>query len=200
MDFDYARLQAAVIDACGARGWTQAELIEKSGISRSTVQRIWRAEPTKPGRRTQRLLERVLGWEQGSVTAILRGGSPALSASVSRPTDLASAGANRPVSLIDPRSPDAVIRELSTGPVAGGDEFREELIRLYLEDVAEGERLSRERAARRALRLAEKSRGPSDAEAKVLKGLDLLETIEREIEAEDKAKDADTTGQNRDLA
>lgn len=103
-------------------------------------------------------------------------------------------------SLIDPNSPDPVIRELSTGPVAGGDEFREELIRLYLEDVAEGERLSRERAARRALRLAEKSRGPSTGEARLLKGLDLLETIEREIEAEDTAKNSDTTGQNRDLA
>lgn len=102
--------------------------------------------------------------------------------------------------LIDPDSPDPVIRELSIGPVAGGDEFREELIRLYLEDVAEGERLSRERAARRALRLAEKSRGPSAAEARVLKGLGLLETIEREIEAEDTAKNSDTAGQNRDLA
>jgi transcriptional regulator with XRE-family HTH domain len=200
MDFDYARLQAAVIDACGARGWTQAELIEKSNISRSTIQRIWRAEPTKPGRRTQRLLEQALGWEQNSVMAVLRGGAPAVIASTARPSGPETAEANRRGSLIDPHSPDPVIRELSTGPVAGGDEFREQLIRLYLDDVEEGQRWLRKRAAERALKLAAASLGQGgDAEAE-LRRLDRLAELQREIEAEDKAQNSDTAGNNRDLA
>ena len=200
MDFDYARLQAAVIDACGARGWTQAELIEKSGISRSTIQRVWRAEPTKPGRRTQRLLEQVLGWEQGSVVAVLRGAAPKLTEPVARGVDEVPAEVNRRGSLIDPHSPDPVIRELSTGPVAGGDEFREQLIRLYLDDVEEGQRWLRRRAAERALKLAAASLGQGgDAEAE-LRRLDRLAELEREIESEDKAQNSDTAGDKRDLA
>lgn len=76
VDLDYARLQAAVLEACAERGWLQTDLIERSGIGRSTVQRIYRGEQRKPSPRTRMQLEIVFGWAPGSVMAILRGGMP----------------------------------------------------------------------------------------------------------------------------
>lgn len=190
MELDYGRLQAAVIDACDVRGWSQAELIERSGISRSTVQRIWRGEPSKPGKRTQRLLEHALGWESGSVMTVLRGGELARASDSPEPrTDSPTVQPRTAESLIDPDSSDPVIRELSTGPVRT-DAFREELIRLYLDDVAEGRRRAEERAAERVRRLAAaaaaEARGEPPAERELKRKMDQLEELRREAEAEDK--------------
>lgn len=192
--YDYERLARAIRDARSRQRLTQDALAERAGVYVSTIQNLEGRRTPKQWPTSAGAIEAALGKPEGWARAIAEGREPPGAEDSGTPAMEQRRG------LIDPDSPDPVIRELSIGPVAGGDEFREELIRLYLEDVAEGERLSRERAARRALRLAEKSRGPSAAEARVLKGLGLLETIEREIEAEDTAKNSDTAGQNRDLA
>ncbi|MBS2962629.1 helix-turn-helix transcriptional regulator [Actinocrinis puniceicyclus] len=196
MAYDYERLARAIRDARSRLRLSQEALAERAGVYVSTVQNLEGRRTPKQWPTSAGAIEAALGKPEGWARAVAEGREP--------PADTQAAqgavtGRGRR-GLIDPDSPDPVIRELSTGPVAGGDEFREQLIRLYLDDVAEGERRMRERAAARALRLAAASLGPSAAEAEEQRKLDRLEEIEREIEAEDKAKNSDMTGGSRELA
>lgn len=69
-----ARLAKAIRDACAERNWLQEDLIQQSGLGRSTIQRLWsgRSE-VKPTRRTRLELERTLQWSPGTVEALWAG-------------------------------------------------------------------------------------------------------------------------------
>ena len=86
MPLDYARLGQAIRAASKAKDWLQEDLITHSGISRSTIQRLWKGEAAvRPSRRTQSDLEDCLGWTRGSVMAILNGGDPTRAAVAPEP-------------------------------------------------------------------------------------------------------------------
>lgn len=70
-----ARLADAIREASAERNWLQEDLIQQSGLGRSTIQRLWsgRSE-VKPTRRTRLELERTFQWEAGTVEALWAGG------------------------------------------------------------------------------------------------------------------------------
>lgn len=73
----WQRLAARVRAERAACGWTQVELIARSGLSRPTVQNI---EAGKGGfsPATLRRLEHGLGWAAGSAATVRAGGEPVL--------------------------------------------------------------------------------------------------------------------------
>lgn len=153
MSLDFVRLGRLVAAAREARGWRQEDLAQAAGMSRSAIQNLERGRPFRRMPPTLKRVEQELGWEAGAARIILEGGDPS-------PRKVTSAVEERHT-LIDPDSPDPVIRELSSGPVAN-DAMREELIRLYLEDLAEMEERARERARLRARRLAAAAAQPDE--------------------------------------
>jgi transcriptional regulator with XRE-family HTH domain len=187
MDLDYDRLRAVVIGECDARGWTQTELIEHSGVSRSTIQRIWKGDAAKPSRKTQRGLEAVFHWSGGSVLNVLRGSdpTPAKSGYAPKVSDDADTIEMSELDLDDP-----VIKELLSSSFQR-EEMRWELIRLYLADAAELEARARRRAAIRALRRATSASPAADSGAARLLRL---------LEVEDSSQDSDDAGQGRSTA
>lgn len=76
MGDDWKRLGMLVAERRKALGMSsQVALAEVSGIGRSTIQKIeWGT--ASPERKTRRMLEVALQWEEGSVTAILAGRDP----------------------------------------------------------------------------------------------------------------------------
>jgi|SRR5581483_3285490 len=200
MAYDWDRLGRAIRDARSRLGWTQAELARRASVDLSTIKNLEGRHSFVRWPKTVGAIELSLGKPEGWARAVAEGHEPPRGHTLAMTETNPATPRGERRGLIDPESPDPVIRELSTGPVAGGDEFREQLIRLYLDDVAEGERRLRRRAAERALKLAAASLGPSPSQAELVRKLDRLEEIEREIEAEDTAKDSDTAGQGRDLA
>jgi transcriptional regulator with XRE-family HTH domain len=156
MSLDFDRLGAAIANARTARGWFQVDLAAAAHVSESTVQNFEGGRPFRREPSTLKHIEAALGWERGSGMIVARGGEPTLLPAVPVAPEPSS-------SLIDPGSPDPVIRELSTGPVAN-DAMREELIRLYLEDLAEMQDRARERARIRAQRLAAAAAQPTEYE------------------------------------
>lgn len=76
MEQDYARLATAIRDARDARGWSQSELAKQGGPSTTTTSKLERGELQPIPGQTRRKIETSLGWEDGSVDAVLRGGDP----------------------------------------------------------------------------------------------------------------------------
>jgi transcriptional regulator with XRE-family HTH domain len=190
MPYDWGRLATAVSDARRRQRMTQTQLAERAGVDRSTVKNLEGARPFSRWPNSIGAIEIALGKPEGWARAIaedreLPGTSADDAPLAGEPTQRSS--------LIDPNSADPVIRELSTGPVRS-DAFREELIRLYLDDLEEGRRRAEERAAERVRRLA--SAAYSEAEAEMQRKLDQL----RELEAEDTAQDSDDPGQGASSA
>lgn len=72
-----AALARAVIDRRAELGWTQRDLIAQSGVSKNVVQAIEGAEERSYRPATKRALEDCLGWEHGSVDALLTQSGPA---------------------------------------------------------------------------------------------------------------------------
>jgi len=76
MGDDWKRLGMLVAERRKALGMSsQVALAEASGIGRSTIQKIeWGT--ASPERKTRRMLEMALHWEEGSISAVLAGGDP----------------------------------------------------------------------------------------------------------------------------
>jgi transcriptional regulator with XRE-family HTH domain len=196
--YDYKRLAHALRDARSQLGITQAELAKRAGVYVSTIQNLEGRRTPKEWPQSIGAVERELGKPEGWARGVAEVRSPA--EPTSERTSVSEGALPQGVSLIDPESDDPTIRELSVGPVAGGDEFREQLIRLYLDSLAEEERQSRRRAALRVLRLAAASLGKAPQDAELERKLDRLEAIESEIDHEDKPQNSDIAGQPRSTA
>jgi transcriptional regulator with XRE-family HTH domain len=178
MSLDYKRLGAFVAQARQDHDWRQSDLAEAASVSLSTVQNIETGRPFRRFPSSYSRIERVLGVAPGGFREILQDPTSTVSAhrntpSTPRPalsTTRESSGATdtregdgqtsdtmpTPVSarddesLIDPDSPDPIIRELSVGPAASAA-YRELLIQIHLEEKHEYERRALERARYRAL-------------------------------------------------
>jgi transcriptional regulator with XRE-family HTH domain len=74
---DFHRLAEAIQARTTALGWSQQDLVSHSGLSRTTIQKLWQGDGTyAPSRKTRIALEQALGWERGSVDSVLAGGDP----------------------------------------------------------------------------------------------------------------------------
>lgn len=74
---DYPRLANAIQARTTALGWKQRDLIQRTHISRGTLQTLWKGVDVPPPSTATKLgLEELLGWERGSVDEILAGGEP----------------------------------------------------------------------------------------------------------------------------
>lgn len=182
------RLAAAVVQERAARRWTQKDLAEASGLGLTTVQRIEAADsPTQPSKRTLRELDRVFGRPENWARSLYFAAEPTT-----------PDGYDDRADLVDPDSPDPIIRELSTGPVTS-EQMRRELIWLYLEDRSAMEARIMERASRRARRLAAADAmglPPADRQAK----LESLSELRRRLGDDDEPSNSDTPGHERDTA
>lgn len=89
------RLGEAVVFARKQRGMTQAEFAKEVQVSLSTMQMIENSDNPHRGMnvRTATSLEAAMGWEIGSVQAILNGGEPTLIGAGTVEGESASAGA-----------------------------------------------------------------------------------------------------------
>lgn len=76
-----ARLLFFIEQRLALLGWTREELAAAGGPSPSTLYKIAR-ESVRPTERTIARLDRALGWEPGSVRAVMAGGVPSVSISV----------------------------------------------------------------------------------------------------------------------
>ncbi|MEU1805872.1 helix-turn-helix transcriptional regulator [Streptomyces sp. NPDC019937] len=75
MERDWARLGAALKAAREARGLSQAELGERIGVKRGAMRNIERGLFSKVTH-TVRSYAREVGWDTGSIDAVLAGGDP----------------------------------------------------------------------------------------------------------------------------
>lgn len=75
MQRDWARLGAALRAARETRGLGQAEVGEQIGVGRGAMRNIERGEIAKVST-TIRAYARAVGWEDGSIEAVLDGGDP----------------------------------------------------------------------------------------------------------------------------
>lgn len=74
---DYPRLAKAIQARATALGWKQRDLIQRTHISRGTLQTLWKGVDVPPPSPATKIgVEDLLGWERGSVDAILAGGEP----------------------------------------------------------------------------------------------------------------------------
>jgi transcriptional regulator with XRE-family HTH domain len=74
---DFQRLAGAIQARATALGLSQQDLVSRSGLSRTTVQKLWQGDDTyAPSRRTRVAIEDALDWAPGSVEAVLAGGEP----------------------------------------------------------------------------------------------------------------------------
>lgn len=81
MDRDWARLGEHVEAERRRREWTQEDLARAADVGVSTVQSVERGNRQKPQiLPTHRVIARVLGWDDGSVEAVLAGGDPTYAA------------------------------------------------------------------------------------------------------------------------
>lgn len=72
-----ARLAAAIKARLDAEpGFTQAELVRRSGVSHPTVRNLMRGEPGRRGRTAVALVAVALGWTPDSIDRILDGLEP----------------------------------------------------------------------------------------------------------------------------
>jgi len=71
----WQRLAQHVVDRRGSRGWTQADVAERGGISKDRIQEIEKGVLTSYRPTTIGGLERGLEWEAGSVRDVLNGGA-----------------------------------------------------------------------------------------------------------------------------
>lgn len=76
MGDDWTRLGRLIRQRRKALGMrSQVDLAVASGIGRSTIQKLeWGT--ASPERKTMRMVEEALRWQEGSVTAVLAGGDP----------------------------------------------------------------------------------------------------------------------------
>ena len=84
MNQDFKRLGDAVFSARNAKGWTVRDLARQAALSQATIHGLERgiSEPTQ---QAQDRVAQALGWQSGSVAAILQGGSPASGTTKGRP-------------------------------------------------------------------------------------------------------------------
>lgn len=75
MDPDLARLVTAVRVEMDARGWRQQDLADHADISVRSVRYLLSPRLTRPPNNMWRI-ERALGWQPGTASAIARGESP----------------------------------------------------------------------------------------------------------------------------
>lgn len=74
---NYPRLADAIQARARELGLTQEQLVTRSGMGRTTIQRLWKGTAdNEPAKRTKNDLEQVLGWVTGSVDAVLADGDP----------------------------------------------------------------------------------------------------------------------------
>lgn len=78
MTTDWARLADAVESRRGELGISQAEVAARGPLSKDRVQALESGKERNYRRATLMALERALGWEYGSVQAVLTGGRPTL--------------------------------------------------------------------------------------------------------------------------
>lgn len=72
---DWARLAQAVIRQRQRRAWSQGDLARRSGVGVRTIGRLESGrEPV--GEQSLAAVEAALGWRDGSVLAVLKGGRP----------------------------------------------------------------------------------------------------------------------------
>jgi len=187
MSLDFARLGAAIVAARKARGWSQQDLADASGVSLSTVQNFEAARRFRRVPTTLKQIEAALEWETGSGLEIAQGGEPRLLKTATPRVGPHDADTIE-MSTLDLDDP--VIKELLSSSFAR-EEMRWELIRLYLADVEELAARARRRAAIRALRRASgEAVGGGPGVAKLL----------RLLEVEDTSQDSDDAGQERSTA
>lgn len=84
---DYSHVARTVQDRARELGYTQEDLIQVTGLGRTTVQRIWGGtvlhEPTP---KTKRAMDAALQWEAGSFDIVLAGGNPTPAGPSARPS------------------------------------------------------------------------------------------------------------------
>ena len=197
--YDYVRVGNAIRDARLQLGLSQKELAVLADVFVSTIQNLEGRRRPKKWPPSIGAVERALGKPEGWARSVAEGRDVPVEPVVATPTPPDHESTPRRGSLIDPESPDPVIRELSTGPVRT-DEFREELIRLYLDDLAEGRRRAEERAAEKVRRLAAAAAGESSAEREMQRKLDQLAEFQRQAELEDKGRGLDGPGHSSNTA
>lgn len=76
MGQDWGRLGKALAGARAAAGWTQAELAERIGVTRTAVQSVERGVKRAKVTGTMRSYAHVVGWSETSIEQVLAGGEP----------------------------------------------------------------------------------------------------------------------------
>lgn len=100
MERDWARLGSAFADARETAGFTQTEVAERIGVTRTPIQAIERGTAFKKVTGTMRSYARVVGWTSDSIEKVLAGGAPAYE-EVSGSVPHREALASLPLAILD---------------------------------------------------------------------------------------------------
>lgn len=76
MDAQWTRLGEAFAEGRGSQNLTQEDVVDRTGLSLSTVQAIERGGPFRGITASMRLYAVLLGWAPGSIETVLEGGQP----------------------------------------------------------------------------------------------------------------------------
>lgn len=77
MQPDLPRLAEAIKARAAYLGWKQRDLLQRTHVSRGTIQTLWKGDATyKPSPATKMAIEDLLGWARDSIDAVLAGGDP----------------------------------------------------------------------------------------------------------------------------
>lgn len=95
----------------------QVHMAERIGVKRSTVQSIERGEPRSKATLTIREYARIVGWDDGSVDAVLAGGDPTLATEPRRLQAGEDAEQETPEPSSAPAIPLRIVAEFREGDV-----------------------------------------------------------------------------------
>ncbi|WP_018384627.1 helix-turn-helix domain-containing protein [Wenjunlia vitaminophila] len=76
MSTDWERLGRELVEARKALGLTQRQVADRIGVSRTPIQSIERGDPRAKPTGTMRSYARLVGWQDGSLEAVLAGREP----------------------------------------------------------------------------------------------------------------------------
>lgn len=121
MNLDFDRLAHAAREARRARAWRQEDVADRAHVGLSSVQNMEKGRPFNRFPSTYRKIESTLGWAEGSIMAILRGGEPTVAEPSTTPATTARE-ADQAVQ-IPSDVPLPVQALLRFGTLVGGDVF-----------------------------------------------------------------------------